>query len=108
MAQMVKEAVDKVLQQQAEKGIKRWEIAISLFSKGFTEGQVGLIMGFNPKTAHAMKIDFGNGKVKREIKNYLKLDVIRMQGFIMNCKVLVGDPAHMKEKRTKDEGAKHR
>lgn len=88
----VKREIAKVLAEQAEKRIKRWQIAISLYSKGFSEGQVAQIMGFSKQTAHACKIDFCNNKARREIKNYLRLDVIKMQSFIKSCKALVGEP----------------
>lgn len=88
-----KKEVNKVLKDQSEKGVLRWQIAVSLFSKGFSEKQVGMVMGgISHKTAHSYKIDFLNNKTRREIRNYLKLDVIRMQGFLKNVKALVGEP----------------
>lgn len=84
--------IDKILKEQDEKGVLRWQIGVSLFSKGFSENQTGLIMGIHHKTAHACKIDFQHGKSRREIKSYLKMDIIRMQAFIKTCKVLVGEP----------------
>ncbi len=96
----VRQEIDNVLNQQKEKGLKRWEIALSLFAKGFSEKQVGIIMDFDHRTAHAMKVDIAHGKAKREIRNYLKLDVIKMQSFMKNCKMLAGEPAHREEKKT--------
>jgi hypothetical protein len=84
--------IDTVLKEQDEKGVRRWQIAISLFFKGFSEKQVAEIMKINQRTAHASKIDFKNNKKRREIRNYLRLDIVRMQGFIRNCKFLVGEP----------------
>lgn len=93
-----RQEVNKVLAQQAEKGIKRNEICRSLFSFGFSEHQVGAVLDINPKSAHASKMDIKEGKrVKKEIKNYLCLDVIRLQGFLKNVKVLVGQPSHKKQ-----------
>ena len=90
-----RQEVNKVLAQQAEKGIKRNEICRSLFSFGFSEVQTGAILGINPKSAHASKMKIQDGKrVKKEIKNFLVLDVIRLQGFLKNVKVLVGQPSH--------------
>lgn len=91
--------VDKVLNGQAKKGIKRWQVAISLFFKGFSEKQVAEIMKINHRTAHASKIDFKNNKKRREIKNFLMLDIVRMQGFIKNVKILVGEPFNPIEKK---------
>lgn len=54
-------------------------------------------MGINPKAAHAAKMTIKDGKrVKKEIKNYLVLDVIRLQGFQKQVKVLVCQPSHKK------------
>ena len=91
-AEEAKKEVDRVLLEQNEKKIKRWQVAISLFSRGFSEKQVGEVMGIDHRSAHAFKIDFKNNKARREIKNFLRLDVIKMQIFIKNCKVLVGEP----------------
>ena len=91
-AEEARKEIDKVLKGQAEKGVKRWQIAISLFFRGFSEKQVGILLGVNHRTAHASKIDFKNDKANREIMSYLRLDVIRLQGFIKHCKVLVGEP----------------
>jgi len=55
-------------------------------------------MEINPKTAHAAKLNIKDGKrVKKDIKNYLCLDVIRLQGFLKNIKILVGQPSHPKQ-----------
>ena len=90
--------VKKVLEQQTQKGIKRNEICRSLFSFGFSEHQAGAILEINAKSAHASKIKIQDGKrVKKEIKNYLVLDVIRLQGFLKNVKALVGQPSHGKQ-----------
>ena len=46
----------------------------------------------------AAKMSIKDGKrVKKEIKNYLVLDVVRLQGFLKNVKVLVGQPSHPKQ-----------
>ena len=93
-----RQEVNKVLAQQAEKGIKRNEICRALFSFGFSEHQVGAVLDINPKSAHAAKLTIKDGKrEKKEIKNYLVLDVIRLQGFLKNVKVLVGQPSHPKQ-----------
>lgn len=93
-----REQVNKVLDQQAQKGIKRNEICRSLFHYGFSEHQVAGVMGINPKSSHASKISIKDGKrEKREIKNLLVLDVIRLQGFLKNVKILVGQPSHGKQ-----------
>lgn len=48
-------------------GTKRRDIALVLFAKNYTEAQVGAVMGVDPKTAHAAKIDFSKaGKAKAE------------------------------------------
>ena len=92
-----RDEVNKVLAQQADKGIKRNEICRSLFSFGFSEYQVSVLLGIKPQTAHAAKLNIKDGKrEKKEIKNYLVLDVIRLQGFLKNVKVLVGQPSHGK------------
>lgn len=89
--------VNKVLEQQAQRGIKRNEVCRSLFSFGFSEHQVASVLDINPKTAHASKLSIKDGKrVKKEIKNFLVLDVIRLQGFLKNVKILVGQPSHKK------------
>jgi hypothetical protein len=90
--------INKVLEQQASKGIKRNEVCRSLFHFGFSEHQVGAVMGINPKSAHASKLSIGNGqREKKEIRNFLVLDVIRLQGFLKNVKTVVGKPSHRKE-----------
>ena len=90
--------VNKTLEQQAQKGIKRNEICRSLFSFGFSEHQVAVVMGINPKSAHASKLSIQDGKrVKKDIKNFLCLDVIRLQGFLKQVKVLVGQALHKKQ-----------
>jgi hypothetical protein len=93
-----RQEVNKVLEQQASKGIKRNEICRSLFSFGFSEHQVSVAMVINPKSAHAAKLKIQDGKrEKKEIKNYLVLDVIRLQAFLKQVKVLVGQPSHKKQ-----------
>jgi len=44
-----RQEVNKVLEQQAQKGITRNEICRSLFSFGFSEHQVAIAMDINPK-----------------------------------------------------------
>jgi hypothetical protein len=91
--------VNKVLAQQAKKGIKRNEICRSLFSFGFSEQQVSVVLGINPKSAHAAKLKIQDGKrEKKDIKNYLVLDVIRLQAFLKQVKVLVDQPSHKKQR----------
>ena len=92
-----RQEVNKVLEQQAQRGIKRNEICRSLFCLGFSEHQVATVMEIDAKSAHAAKMSIKDGKrVKKEIKNYLVLDVIRLQGFLKNVKMLVGQPSHGK------------
>lgn len=80
-----REEVNKVLAQQADKGVKRNEICRSLFSFGLSEHRVALLLGIKPQTAHAAKLNIRDGKrEKKELKNYLVLDVIRLQGFLKN------------------------
>jgi len=94
----VRDEVNKVLAQQAERGVKRNEICRSLFSFGFSEHQVGAVLGINPKSAHASKLSIKDGKrEKKDIKNYLVLDVIKLQVFLKNVKALVGKPSHPKQ-----------
>lgn len=91
--------INKVLEQQAQRGIKRNEICRSLFSLGFSEHQVAAVLSINPKSAHASKLSIQDGKrVKKELKNYLCLDVIRIQGFLKQVKVLVGQASHKKQR----------
>jgi len=93
-----RQEVNKVLEQQADKGIKRNEICRSLFSFGFSEYQVAVILGINPKSAHASKLSIKEGiREKKEIKSFLVLNVIRLQGFLKNVKILVGNPSHKKQ-----------
>jgi hypothetical protein len=93
-----RQEVNKVLDQQAAKGIKRNEICRSLFSYGFSEHQVGAVMGINAKSAHASKLSIRDGhREKKEIKSFLVLDVIRLQGFLKNVKMMVGQPIHPKQ-----------
>ena len=57
----------------------------------------GVLLNINPKSAHAAKLSIQDGKrVKKEIKNFLVLDVIGLQGFLKNVKILVGQPSHKK------------
>ncbi len=101
MAQEQKKArneVNKVLGQQATKGIKRNEVCRSLFSFGFSEHQVAAVMGINPKSAHAAKLSIKDGKrEKKEVKNFLLMNVIQRQGFLKQVKILVGQPSHPKQ-----------
>ena len=90
--------VNKVLAQQAGKGIKRNEICRSLFNFGFSKHQVAVLLGIKPQSAHAAKMNIKDGKRERKaIKNCLVLDVIRLQGVLKNVKVLVGQPSHGKQ-----------
>lgn len=92
-----RDEVNKVLAQQTDKGVKRNEICRSLFSFGFSEHQVATLLSIKPQSAHAAKLSIRDGKrEKKELKNYLVLDVIRLQGFLKNVKVLVGQPSHGK------------
>ena len=50
--------LDAMLKEQVELGGKRRDIALVLFQRGYTERQVGFVMGINPKSAHAMKTNF--------------------------------------------------
>lgn len=63
--------INRVLDQQAVKGIKRNEICRSLFSFGFSEHQVAAVMGINPKSAHAAKLNIWNGN--REKKGFCEI-----------------------------------
>lgn len=93
-----KQEVNKVLEQQASRGVKRNEVCRSLFSLGFSEHQVAGVLGINPKSAHAAKMSIKDGKrEKKEVKNFLVLDVIRLQVFLKNVKILVGQPSHGKQ-----------
>jgi hypothetical protein len=91
-AEDARKEIDMVLKGQDEKGVKRWQIAVSLFSKGFSEKQVGVIMNINHRSAHAFKINFSNNKARREIKNHLKMDIVTLQRFLKNIRILVGEP----------------
>jgi hypothetical protein len=63
----VREELQEFLKTQQSLGCKRRDIALVLFARGYTEKQVGLVMGINPKSAHAMKVDFSKkGKEARE------------------------------------------
>ena len=95
----VKKEVDRVLTEQVKKGIRKWEIALSLFYVGFSERQVGRVMSIDAKTTHSYKIDFKNNKKRREVKNYLLLDAVKKQEFIKHVKVLVGEPFNPIEKK---------
>ncbi len=65
----VRRGLDEFLEKQKELGAKRRDIALVLFARGYTEKQVGLVMGINAKSAHAMKVDFSQkGKEAREKK----------------------------------------
>lgn len=61
-----REEVNKVLAQQADKGVKRNEICRSLFKFGFSEVQTGAILGINPKSAHAAKMNIKDGKREKK------------------------------------------
>jgi hypothetical protein len=93
-----KSEIDKILEQQAEKGIKRWMVVASLTHKGFSEKQIAKVMGCDARTVHAMKFKSRSTGERHEMKNYFVLDVIKMQGFIKNVKAIVGKPSHRKEK----------
>ncbi len=55
-------------------------------------------MGINPKSAHASKLSIRDGKrEKREVKNFLVMNVIQRQGFLKQVKILVGQPSHPKQ-----------
>ncbi len=62
--------IETFMKQQVEDlGARRRDIALVLFQRGYTEKQVGLVMGVNPKSAHAMKVDFSKkGKESIEKK----------------------------------------
>ncbi len=65
----VRKSLDAFMKQQVELGARRRDIALVLFARGYTEKQVGLVMDVNPKSAHAMKVDFSKkGKEAREKK----------------------------------------
>ena len=86
-----KTEINKVLEQQAQKGIKRNEICRSLFSFGFSELQFATVMAINHRYAHAAKLRIRDDKREmKDIENYLVPDVIRLQAFLKNVKHLVG------------------
>jgi len=73
--------LDAFLSKQQELGAKRRDIALVMFARGYSEAQVGKVMGINPKSAHAMKVDFSKkGKEAREKKGKrLHLDPSKAQ-----------------------------
>ncbi len=65
----VRKDIQDFMETQKSLGCKRRDIALVLFARGYTEKQVGLVMGINAKSAHAMKVDFSKkGKEAREKK----------------------------------------
>ncbi len=63
----VRKELNAFLQKQEELGCKRRDICLVLVARGYTERQIGLVLGINPKSAAAMKIDFSKeGKTKAE------------------------------------------
>ncbi len=63
----VRKELDDFMKQQVELGAKRRDIALVLFQRQYTEREVGLVMGINPKSAHAMKVNFSKAaKAKQE------------------------------------------
>jgi len=85
------------IEKQVERGVKRNEIARSLFFRGYSEKQVGEIMEISPKSAHAMKIAFGrNGKARKDIRDYLRGNAIReFNPFFRDAKALAGEPRNI-------------
>ena len=94
----LKEEVGRILDQQAEKGIKRWMVVASLTHKGFSEKQISTLMGCDARTVHAMKFQNRKSGIRHEVRNYFVLDVIKMQGFLKNIKAIAGNPSHREEK----------
>lgn len=61
--------------------VKKWEVVLTLASKGYSENALGELFGCDPKTIQAMKVDLTKkgkaewvtGKrVHRPVKDYLK------------------------------------
>lgn len=94
-----REAINEFLKGQHDLGVKRNEIARSLFHFKFSTGQIAKVLEVHPKTAHAMKEANVNGKRqgRLEIKNYLKGSAIEISKFRGFVKGLVGSPSHTKE-----------
>jgi hypothetical protein len=103
-----REYIKKFLTEQTGKGVKRSEIARSLFNRGYSSSQVALVLEVHPKTAHAFKINFSKaGKTARaetghpkrdEIKNYLKGTggAVAFNLFYSNVNAVAGVPYHSK------------
>lgn len=65
----VRKELDAFLEQQKELGAKRRDVALVLFARNYTERQVGFVMGIDPRSAAAMKVDFSKkGKESIEKK----------------------------------------
>lgn len=108
MTNGLKAEVEAFLAGQKALGVKRNEIARSLFAKKYSEKQVATVLGVHPKTAHAMKEDNVEGKRqgRREIKNYIKGSAIEANKFFSSVKALVGTATHTKEAETERKRAK--
>jgi len=93
-----KKEIESFLKGQTALGVKRNEIARSLFSRKYSEHQVARIMGIHPKSAHAMKKSIREDGIERkEIGNFLKAKLVDVNAFVHNLKLYVGSPAHTKE-----------
>jgi hypothetical protein len=95
----VRKEISTFLKGQSALGVKRNEIARSLFARKYSEHQVATIMGIHPKSAHAMKKSIIHGEIKerKEIANFLKGNLQGINDFFHNLKIFVGSPAHTKE-----------
>lgn len=100
MTDTARERIDAFLVMQRERGVKRNEIARSLFFKGYSERQVAEVMGITPKSAHAMKIRHGKrtdegNPVYKEAKNFLRGNAVsEFNRFYQDIKELVGPITH--------------
>jgi len=119
--QDAREAIANFLKTQVEKGVKRSEVARSLFHRNYSCSQVAFILNVHPKTAHAYKLNFSKaGKEKRaetghpardEIKNFLKGagGNVAINAFYAKVNLIAGLPYHStagKEARKKAKKAK--
>lgn len=81
---VARKEVTAFIEAQTKKfGLKRSEVARSLFAKGYSTTQVAFLMDIHPKTAHAMKIDFT--KKGKEVRNETGHPAhMEIKGFIRN------------------------
>ena len=103
-------ALEAMLETQRGRGTKRGEICRVLLHKGFTESEIGSVLGIDAKTVHASKIDFSAaGKAKAEkVGHRIHLDLSKARLKEIDGKKQTAKLVDLVEKVLKEERPKEK